>query len=462
MIGSPNVNADVAPRRAPSLSAARSIVGRLAIAATLIATLAVAVLCIVIYSVVSSALTQSLSATVDADLAGLADIHATSGRAEVVARIRDRQTMTSFGGHPAHYLLVSKDRVLAGDVRGWPPLSASRSERGYAIIDGTPSYARATRLAPGLDLLVARDTSGERAILRRLIVAFLVGGAAIGATVFGVAWVHFRRLSQRLDRINHAYDQGGSAAIDALTTEQRDDEIGALARHSADALARQARLLDAQRLASDHVAHELRTPLLHLDGRLRSLLGGEPSTATADVLTHARGDIRRITTMLDSLLDIASSEANRGNATGLAPFDLSALATDMADLYRSSMEEAGLQFETSIISAIEMIGEPMQIGRLLANLLDNAVKYVPSGGTIRLSIDPGPTMVVSDDGPGIPPELRPTIFERFHRGRNPGQNPGHGLGLALALAIASRHDLRLTLEDSERGCRFMLRPEASA
>jgi len=462
MTGSAPVHAEIRSRLAPSLNATRSIVGRLAIAATLIATLAVGVLCFVTYSVVSSALTQSLSATVDADLAGLADIHATSGRAELIERIGDRQTMTSLDGHIAHYLLVDGGRTLAGDVRRWPALSATRSERGYATIDGMPAYARATRLAPSLDLLVARDASRESAIKRRLIAAFLIGGAAIVAMVSGVAWAHFRRLSQRLERINHAFDQGGSAAIDALTAERRDDEIGALARHSAGALARQARLLDAQRLVSDHVAHELRTPLLHLDGRLRGLLNAEPSSATADVLTRARGDIRRVTTMLDSLLDIASSEANRGNAAGLTPFDLSALASDMADLYRSSIEEAGLRFETLIGPAIEMIGEPMQIGRLLANLLDNAVKYVPSGGIISLSVEPGPTIVVSDDGPGIPPELRTMIFERFRRGRDSGQNSGHGLGLALARAIALRHDLSLSLEESKTGCRFELKPEAIA
>jgi signal transduction histidine kinase len=177
------------------------------------------------------------------------------------------------------------------------------------------------------------------------------------------------------------------------------------------------------------------------------------------VLGRARGDIRRITTMLDSLLDIAASEANRGNAEGLAPFDLSAVASDMAELYRSSIEEAGLNLVTSIAPSVTMCGEAMQIGRLLANLLDNAVKYVPAGGTISLTVQEGPRVVVSDDGPGIAAELRADVFDRFRRGRDAGQTSGHGLGLALARAIALRHDLVLTLGESSVGCRFELARE---
>ena len=449
------------PKRiAPPLRASRSIVAGSAIAATLIATSAVAVLFIVTFSVMSSALTQSLAATVDADLAGLADIHATSGRRELIARIGDRQTMTSIEGQPTHYLLTQRGQILAGDVRQWPALSAARSEQGYVTVDGVRSYARATRLAPELDLLVARDTSRESAILLRLIVAFLLSGVTIIAAVALVAWWRFRQLSHRLARINDAFRQADGEAIDALRGELRDDEIGALARHSGGALARQVSLLDAQRLVSDHVAHELRTPLLHLDGRLRGLLANDPPDATAEVLARARSDIRRITTMLDSLLDIASSEANRGNAAGLTSFDLAATAADIAELYRSSIDEAGLRFETSITGGVTMVGEPMQISRLLANLLDNAIKYVPSGGLVSLTVNEGPIVIISDDGPGIPPELRPTIFERFSRGREPGRSPGHGLGLALARAIAARHDLVLTLEESEKGCRFQLKPES--
>ena len=100
----------------------------------------------------------------------------------------------------------------------------------------------------------------------------------------------------------------------------------------------------------------------------------------------------------------------------------------------------------------------MQGTRLLSNLLDNAIKYVPEGGRVRLILRPGPQVVVEDDGPGIPRDQRDRVFERFARATAPGDRPGHGLGLALSRAIAERHGLVLRLGDTPRGAQFILEP----
>lgn len=438
---------------------ARSIVGRLAGASTLVALVAVTILYVITYSVVSVALTRALASTVNADLAGLVDIYSTSGRAELVTRIDDRQAMISLDGGRAHYLLRHEGRALAGDLIRGAPLSHEASEQGYVDLDaGTTAYARATRLGPGLDLLVARENGRERALLRQLTIAFALGGAAIVAAVYAFAWWRFRRLSGRVDKINAAYRDADEQAIAGLIGERSGDEIGELARHSGVALRRLAGLLEAQRHATDHVAHELRSPLHSLDGRLVDLQQHERDDGDAAAIEAARDDIRGITAMLDALLDIADSEANRGNTAGLPRFDLAETASGLAELYHGTMEAAGLTFEVDIEPGTTMVGEPMQISHLVCNLLENAIKYVPRGGTVRLEVEPGPLLAVSDDGPGIPREVRPFIFDRFRRGVGVKRKPGYGLGLALARAIARRHDLNLTLEDSMSGCRFVLKP----
>ncbi len=445
------------------LAATRSIAGRMTAVITAAALVAVAVLFAVSYSVVSQGLTRTLAAAVDADLAGLADIHATAGRDELIARIRDRQSLIASDGRVAHYALREDGKIVAGDQRGWPILSAARSDQGYVSLDGgVRGYARATALGPQLDLLVAREDAPERATLRSLMLAFLMGGAAIVAAACALAWWRSRQLARRLGTINHAYAAADDAAVAGLEADPRRDEIGELSRRSGAALARVRRLLAAQRHVSDHIAHELRTPLLHLESRLRGLLKPDADPAIAEVAALASTDIRGITAMLDALLDIAASEASRGDRAGMAPFDLSALIADLADLYEGSMEDAQLRFEPRIAPGVEMVGEPMQIGRLVANLLDNAAKYVPAGGTVRLEVAPGPVIVVEDDGPGIAPELAPRIFDRFRRAAEHANAPGHGLGLALARAIAQRHDLVLSLEQGEAGSRFVVRPEVSA
>jgi signal transduction histidine kinase len=276
-----------------------------------------------------------------------------------------------------------------------------------------------------------------------------------------VAVVTARSLARRIERIEdglRAAAEGYPAALDSPSLPG--DEIDALARQGARLLARQAQLVRLQKHMSDHVAHEIRTPLMHLDGRLAAALQARPEPGEGGALTRSRGDIRGIVVMLDSLLDIASNEGRRGDLAGLVELNLSELLTDLAALYEGSVEEAGLTLDTAIEPGVTMLAERMQIVRLVSNLLDNAIKYVPSGGRVSLSLAPGPRITVSDDGHGIPREDRARIFERFGRGAGQVSQPGHGLGLALARAIAQRHGLILRLAESERGACFVLEPEA--
>ena len=159
--------------------------------------------------------------------------------------------------------------------------------------------------------------------------------------------------------------------------------------------------------------------------------------------------------MLESLLDIASSKARMGDRHGLQPVDLSEMATRICELYADSAEESGHHFEWHIAPDVWIDGEESQLSRLITNLLDNAFKYVPEGGRITLTLEPGPVLRVADDGPGIPPAQAERIFERFFRGNGVQTGPtGSGLGLALARAIAERHGLTITLEPLDKGASF--------
>ena len=441
----------------------QSIVWRIASVSLAVAILALALLYAVSFSAVERSAREALAATVTTDLAGLIDIHASGGQAELARRVADRKDVVSLEGRRPHYLIARADGTrIAGDVSAWPALSAPLSEQGYVTLaDGTPVYARAARLAPDLQLLVAREYAQDRETLRRLSRIFLGVGAAIVVSVGLLAALMARGLAKRIDRINEglrAAAEGYPAALESPNTPG--DEVDELARQGARLLARQAHLVRVQKHVSDHVAHEIRTPLMHLDGRLATALQEQPEPGGSGALSRSRSDIKAIVAMLDSLLDIASNEGRRGDLAGLAELDLSALLTDLAALYEGSIEEAGLTLDTQVAPGVTMLGERMQIVRLVSNLLDNAIKYVPTGGRVSLSLTPGPRMTVADDGPGIPREDRARIFERFARSAGQVSQPGHGLGLALARAIAQRHGLVLRLAESERGACFVVEPEA--
>ncbi|MGV3510475.1 MAG: sensor histidine kinase [Novosphingobium sp.] len=444
----------------PARIRGRSIFGQLTTASILIAVIAVAVLFAVTTITVQRQTRASLSATVSTDLAGLIDIYATAGRDELLRRVADRQDVVSIEGRRSHYMIADgTGRMLAGDVKRWPQINAARSEEGFVTLaGGTEVYAQGTRLAPDLQLLVAREYDRDRSALAVLSAAFLAVGAAIVGAVAIVAWFTSRHLARRMDAVNAALGAAADGRAASFPARQRGgDEIDEVAGHGARLLARQAQLLKAYKQVSEHVAHEVRTPLMHLDNRLGTAMQARPE-GVGGPIGQAREEIRAILSMLDSLLDIASAESRRGDLAGLAEIDMTALATSLADLYEGSAEDAGLTLETAIAPGVTMLGERMQITRLLSNLLDNAIKYVPEGGRVRLILRPGPSVTIEDDGPGIPRDQRDRVFERFSRATAPGDKPGHGLGLALSRAIAERHGLVLRLGEVPRGAQFILEP----
>jgi signal transduction histidine kinase len=404
-------------------------------------------------------LDASAREAVDLDLAGLADIHASGGRDELVRRIDDRLAIIPVDGGTPHYLLSDDaGRRIAGDIAAWPPLDPAISEAGKIRLgEGTEAYARATRLAPDLRLVVAHETADAAPLLHRVALVFLAGGAVFVLVIGIFSRLSMDRLRRRITRINAAYREPDGGQLVALSSAEPRDEIDELAAHSASALARLSALMDAYRDASDQIAHEIRTPLMHLDGRLVKALATDPPPETAQRLLEARDEIRRLVSTLESLLDIAASKAHKGDRHGLKQLNLSAMVRRICELYQDSAEESGHAFTWRIAPGIRMEGEESQLGRLVTNLLDNAFKYVPEGGKVTLTLDPGPVLVVEDDGPGVPESERERIFERFYRSEGQrGNLTGSGLGLALARAIAERHRMTLVLDPAASGARFRL------
>jgi signal transduction histidine kinase len=238
------------------------------------------------------------------------------------------------------------------------------------------------------------------------------------------------------------------------------DEIARLTGHVDAHLDRIEKLLRAQREISDDIAHELRTPLVHLDSRLLKALDRNADREVGEELERARADIRSVVSLFDALLDIALAESAGGSGTLRQEIDLSEVAGDVAELYQASAEEAGITFTTRIAPDVQLRGEAMQLARLIANLLDNAFKYAPRGSRVRLSVSPGPRILVEDDGPGVPPEDAERIFQRFLRGGTKAN--GHGLGLALVTVIAARHGLAARVESAAPGARFVVEPVGAA
>lgn len=439
-----------------------SLFGRLSLVVIIVSILSVAALCAMTEWIVRTETQAQIVRSVDTDIAGLADIYITGGPDELRQRMNDRLQLQS-PGDIRYYLLASPSgTAITGNVKYWPELSSENSEAGpIKLADGTAIFARATQLNPDLKLLVGRDTTAQSVLLARIRTAFQIAGALLVLMVFIIGYYSTRRLKNRIGAINDAFrDIGAGHLTVTVPVDSRGDELDELSRHSNAMTARLAALIAAHRDISDHTAHELRTPLMHLDNRLAAAIDQSEDDFHIQTLGRARQDIRDIIAMLDSLLDIASSRAQKGDRTGLSECNISEIAAEMADLFAESAEDLGIDFSTDIMSGVNMMANPAHVQRILSNLLDNALKYTPEGGAVELAVRPGPVITVRDNGPGIAANMREKIFERFVRIDAHGAN-GHGLGLALSQALAERNGLIIGCRDAKPGALFEIRPERS-
>ncbi|WP_416830813.1 MAG: sensor histidine kinase [Erythrobacter sp.] len=412
----------------------------------------------VTHQTVLSTLNEGAQNEVDVDIAGLVDIYASNGVEELQSRIADRVALTPSDGNTPHYLLADNaGKPIAGDIAAWPELDPMVSETGIIRIGASSEgFARAVQLGPDLKLVVARRIDSNRNVLRSVALAFAIGGTVFVLLVALLGRIAALNLQRRIGQINLAFRD--PARERDFATKENGDEIDELTAHSAAALQRQRDLMEAYKETSEQLAHEMRTPLSHLDNRLLKALKEGPAPAVAERLAEARAEIRRLVQTLESLLDIAASKTRRGDRSGLERVDMSAMIHRICDLYSGSAEETGHELVWHLEPGVMIEGEERQLSRLVTNILDNALKYVPPGGRIEVTLTHGPELVIADDGPGIAPSDRTRVFDRFYRGRaSMGDVNGSGLGLALARAIAERHGMALELDDTEKGSSFRLR-----
>jgi signal transduction histidine kinase len=239
----------------------------------------------------------------------------------------------------------------------------------------------------------------------------------------------------------------------------RGDEFDQLAEVINDMLDRIGRLMDGVRQVSNAIAHDLRTPITRARTRLEdAALHAESSDDLRAAIERATTDLDGIVAVFQALLRIAEIEAG-SRRSSFAHLDAGALLAGVEELYSVVAEERGVVLEASLPSSLPAYGDAALIQQAVANLVDNAVKFSPSGGKVCLAASAGPEgleVMVSDQGPGIPDEERAKATERFYRGESARSTPGSGLGLALVQAVAQLHGGILRLEDNGPGLRAIL------
>jgi two-component system OmpR family sensor kinase len=211
--------------------------------------------------------------------------------------------------------------------------------------------------------------------------------------------------------------------------------------------------LRSQRRFVGDAAHELRSPLTALKLQFQLACRDGALQGNPDLLSKIDGRLNRTIHLVQQLLTLAREDAGTGPITGA--FDLAAVAAhvvgDASILAEQKRIDLGLLSELN--KQVPAVGDPDALAVLLANLVDNAIRYTPEGGRVDVSIgweEKYAWAEVSDTGPGIPPHELERVFDRFYRA--PGTTAqGSGLGLAIARRIANRHDADLQLTNRSPG-----------
>ncbi|MGH9069012.1 MAG: sensor histidine kinase, partial [Acidimicrobiales bacterium] len=220
----------------------------------------------------------------------------------------------------------------------------------------------------------------------------------------------------------------------------------------ADAVEREDRL--RRNLVAD-VAHELRTPVSILQASCEAILDGMAAPSLASV-SSLRDEVLRLRRMIEDLQALASAEA-AGLSLRPEAVELSSVAGEVARAVAAGLDDAGVEMVTSLVP-VRVTGDPIRLGQIVSNLLSNAAKFTPEGGSIKLEVGPSgreARLVVSDTGIGIPDEDQPHVFERFWRGGSSAGGSGSGLAVGAELVRAHRGRVEVHSRPGQ-GSRFVV------
>ncbi|MEE4451370.1 HAMP domain-containing sensor histidine kinase [Novosphingobium resinovorum] len=378
----------------------------------------------------------------------------------------DRRAQRSDGPKTFHALIAPDGRVVTTNLPGW----SNRPTDGLTLIEAD-SFADGAEidhnalvsdhyLPDGARLLIGRDVedvTSEAEILRTAAIWILGVTVLLG---FSSGWLMSLAIGRRIEAVTLAARQVMDGDLTGrVQVRGANDDFDRLGETLNLMLSRIQSLFQAVQRVSDNAAHELRTPLARLIGRLEALermAGDNPALQTA--AGEAIVEANRLRQILSALMRISRLENGR-HPLELQRTDVVQLLEDLVEFYQPEAERLGIEL---ILSARRPLVADLDLDlvfQALSNLLDNALKHASGGRRVELSARRQREwleLAVRDDGPGIDLEDAGRVTEQFYRGRDSGAVPGDGLGLSMVAAIAHAHGATLELAPASPGLRVAL------
>ena len=397
----------------------------------------------------------------------------TQGWTKDVARALDQGFNFLVGARPLDdYAEPAVDRL-----QSWPEAVRAREKRRSATKvrnapDLTPIISAAVPVDNGVLLATNNDRSFTRAVRRQragiITAMFVVILMSVLLSIF-LARTIVRPL-RRLALAAHRVRLGRSREVRVPRLPSRHDEIGLLARAVSDMSQSLRQRIDNMEAFAADVTHELKNPLASLRSAVDGLDRVKDDQLRERLMAIAREDVRRLDRLINDISEAARTDAELARAT-FDRIDLGPLIEQLAHSWETRREtgDARIAFARPRKNSATVMGKPDRLARAINNIIDNAVSFSPPGGLVEIAaarVGDEVRIRIDDEGPGVPPEAREAIFNRFHSVRPEGEEFGRhsGLGLAIARAIVEGHDGEIDVQDRDdapSGARFTIRLPAA-
>jgi len=376
-----------------------------------------------------------------------------------------------FARIPPHYSEPSQDRIEA-----WSEARRARATRrsasNYRLApDRTPVLSVAAPFDANGSVLLATENArditmtvrAERLRLSLVLAVAIIVSIFLSLFLARTIVLPLRRLARAAVRVR----LGRAREVIVPRLPDRRDEIGLLARAVSDMSQALRKRIDATDSFAADVSHELKNPIASLRSALEGLGRIEDPALRAQLMEIAQDDVLRLDRLVTDIAEASRIDAQLSR-TPFRPIDLRALVTRLvrAREMRGIDNGVRLRFTPPGDNKFPHIfGEEQRLARVFENLVANGISFSPPGGTVRMGLHADAdwaTFTIEDEGPGVPPDERETVFRRFRSVRPDGEGFGRhsGLGLAIARSILEGHNGMITIEDRAdglSGARFVVR-----
>ncbi len=350
-------------------------------------------------------------------------------------------------------------KLWVGSGDGVANLAAIRSVRSQPDIpfdvhvqgSGIPFRVASVRIEDGSNIYLGLSERDELHVLRNLRVRFLTLWAAMVLLGFAIVFYATRKMLGRVSEITEAASRIGQSDLSSRVPDTKgNDEIGHLARTLNHMLDRIESTVHQLHTITDSLAHDLRSPITAIRGKLETALASDVRDDHAESIVSAIEELDRLSEFLNTSLDLAEAKADALRLSR-TEVDLDELVRSMIDLYEPSLSDKGIGVKIRSAGPVRVLADPALLHRVVANLLDNELKHLPASCLICVSLrkdDHMATLTVEDNGPGFDAEIGRHLFERRVKGR---ASRGHGLGLAFVEAVVRVHGGTVTAENRPEG-----------